>query len=54
MWALVERSSADEFASAWIEGYRRAFPDAGGRASALPVRPGVPARRVDGLNDASF
>lgn len=54
VWALVERSSADEFASAWIEGYRRAFPDAGGRASALPVRPGVPARRVDGPNDASF
>ena len=47
VWALVERSGVDDFANAWLEDYRRAYPDAGSRASIVPVRPGDAARRAD-------
>ena len=47
VWALVQADGADDFAAAWEQRYRSAFPDAVG-ASMIRTRPGMPGHRLDG------
>lgn len=47
VWALVQADGADDFAAAWEQRYRNAFPDAVG-ASMIRTRPGMPGHRLDG------
>lgn len=47
VWALVQANGADDFAAAWEQRYRSAFPDAVG-ASMIRTRPGMPGHRLDG------
>lgn len=46
VWALVETTGADGFATDWLAAYRRRCPAAGERASALSTVPSPPAERL--------
>ncbi len=48
VWALVERSDADEFAASWLDHYLEAHPERAEEAVAVITDAGPPAREFEG------